>query len=93
MTEFNKIFFDDLIAEIEECTEYNLHTKSLIALAKFFDLYTIVESLEYVEGLHEYFGHLTPELMSIRNKLTEKLEAEVEKVTTPAEFKKIKSAF
>ena len=93
------IFNDEQVScvceRIAYLTDQNHHTESLLVLATFLHEHNIKKALNAVLTLHEYEGHLTTELTSLRQELSKTLFYVLEHSNSISQEnkKRIKSSF
>jgi len=85
--------FKKLVKDIAQLTDDNMHTVSMITLAKYIGERDIELQLSGIETMHMAAGHLTSDLAAKRSKISRDLFDLARDKFTPAEYKTLMSSF
>lgn len=80
-----KTFTQDTLDKIKECTSDNLHTESLIVIAKELGSKKLQGALKGIQAIQAYYGHLPMEAAKLRFNLYKDLAKEVKERFSNAE--------
>lgn len=67
----------EFIAEIKDRTWHNDHTGSVLLVAEKIKAFPEIRALQAIETLNMYQGHITPELLELRDLITKRLLGQV----------------
>lgn len=82
-----------LSKKIARLTDINDHNKALLALAKFLKEGKAVKAINHMIKMHEHFGHMPQELISLRSRLTDLLLHKLKLTYGDVDYKLVSNSF